>query len=225
VNFLRRHLTYANVVASLALFLALGGAAFAATQLPRNSVGTGQLKPEAVTAGKIARKARNQLRGATGPAGPAGAQGKTGKQGGKGATGARGATGATGPTGPRGPAGTTGADGTGPAFEVFGTLKAIAPTPGPVVAENLVAGSYVMTANVVVEAVDPGTVTCTLTSGGEASVDLNGVNQVATLSLSSTRTLTGVGPETLTCSATEGATARYANLIATQVKSQSRVAG
>jgi hypothetical protein len=40
VDYLRRHLTYANVVASLALFLALGGAAFAATQLPRNSVGT-----------------------------------------------------------------------------------------------------------------------------------------------------------------------------------------
>ena len=77
MNLLRRHLTYANVVASLALFLALGGAAFAATQLPRNSVGTGQLKPEAVTAGKIAKKTRNQLRGATGPQGP---QGKTGEE-------------------------------------------------------------------------------------------------------------------------------------------------
>ena len=60
---IRTRLTYANVVASLALFLALGGAAFAATQLPRNSVGTGQLKTEAVTAGKIAKKTRNQLRG------------------------------------------------------------------------------------------------------------------------------------------------------------------
>ena len=41
MGLLRRHLTYANVVASLALFLALGGAAYAATQLPQNSVGTG----------------------------------------------------------------------------------------------------------------------------------------------------------------------------------------
>src|ERR1700759_820302 len=112
-SFLRRHLSYANVVASVELFLAVGGAAFAATQLPRNSVGTGQLKPEAVTAGKIAKKTRNQLKGATGPLGP---QGKTGKTGAKGATGATGATGAQGDTGARGLAG---ADGTGPASEVF----------------------------------------------------------------------------------------------------------
>ena len=35
MGLLRRHLTYANVAASLALFLALGGAAYAATQLPK----------------------------------------------------------------------------------------------------------------------------------------------------------------------------------------------
>src|ERR1700712_5725601 len=105
------HLTYANVVATLCLFLVLGGgAAFAATQLPRNSVGTAQLRAGAVTAGKISRKARNQLRGSRGPAGAQGPQGKTGKTGAKGATGARGATGATG---------AAGADGTGPASEVF----------------------------------------------------------------------------------------------------------
>jgi hypothetical protein len=113
VDFVRRHLTYANVVASLALFLALGGAAFAATQLPRNSVGTGQLKPEAVTAGKIAKKTRSQLKGERGATGPQGPQGKTGAKGARGATGAKGATGPKGETGPRGPAG---ADGTGPAF-------------------------------------------------------------------------------------------------------------
>lgn len=222
MNFLRRHLTYANVVASLALFLALGGAAFAATQLPRNSVGTGQLKPEAVTAGKIAKKTRNQLRGARGPAGQ---QGPTGKTGAKGATGARGATGAKGDTGARGPAG---ADGTGPASEVFSTSltpKTVAPTPTSVLTQNLSAGAYVVTANVVVEATSPGTVTCTLASGGEAVDDLNGVNQTATLSLSATRTLGGAGAETLTCSATGGATATYANLIATQVKTQTRTAG
>ena len=48
---MRRHLTYANVMATIAVFLALGGgAAFAATQvLPRNSVGAAQLKKNAVT--------------------------------------------------------------------------------------------------------------------------------------------------------------------------------
>ncbi|HVW46401.1 MAG TPA: hypothetical protein VHA76_05060 [Solirubrobacterales bacterium] len=51
----RRHLTYANVVSTLCLFLALGGGgAFAATKLAKSSVGTEQLKGEAVTKGKLA---------------------------------------------------------------------------------------------------------------------------------------------------------------------------
>jgi hypothetical protein len=51
----RSKLTYSNVVSTLCLFLLLGGgAAFAAkTMLPKNSVGTKQLKNEAVTAAKI----------------------------------------------------------------------------------------------------------------------------------------------------------------------------
>jgi hypothetical protein len=51
---LRRHLSYANVAATLALALALGGAsAFAATQLAKNSVGTKQLRKNAVTGAKV----------------------------------------------------------------------------------------------------------------------------------------------------------------------------
>jgi hypothetical protein len=47
-------LTYANVVSTLCLFLLVGGgAAFAASQLPKNSVGAKQLKKNAVTAAKI----------------------------------------------------------------------------------------------------------------------------------------------------------------------------
>jgi hypothetical protein len=47
-------LSYANVVSTLALCIAVGGAsAFAATQLAKNSVGTKQLKKNAVTAVKI----------------------------------------------------------------------------------------------------------------------------------------------------------------------------
>lgn len=42
-----------NAVAYLALFVALSGTAFAATALPRNSVGTAQLKKGAVTGKKI----------------------------------------------------------------------------------------------------------------------------------------------------------------------------
>jgi hypothetical protein len=49
----RPHLTYANVMVSLLAFVVLGGVAYAATALPKNSVGTKQLKKNAVTAAKI----------------------------------------------------------------------------------------------------------------------------------------------------------------------------
>jgi hypothetical protein len=58
VDRLRKHLTYANAMSSLAVFLVLGGAtAFAASQLGKNSVGTKQLKRNAVTAAKIKKNA------------------------------------------------------------------------------------------------------------------------------------------------------------------------
>jgi hypothetical protein len=50
-------LTYANVTATLALFLALGGGAYAATALPARSVGPRELKANAVTRAKIKRNA------------------------------------------------------------------------------------------------------------------------------------------------------------------------
>ncbi|MDX6718413.1 MAG: hypothetical protein QOJ63_667 [Solirubrobacteraceae bacterium] len=50
----RGRLSYANVTASLALFVALGGTSYAAIKLPAKSVGTVQLKSRAVTKAKIA---------------------------------------------------------------------------------------------------------------------------------------------------------------------------
>lgn len=53
-----KRLTYANVMSTVAAFLALGGAsAFAAVQIGKNSVGTEQLKRNAVTPGKLAPEA------------------------------------------------------------------------------------------------------------------------------------------------------------------------
>jgi hypothetical protein len=57
VKQIRKRFTYANVMSSIAVFLVLGGAAVAATQLPKNSVGTKQLKKNAVTAAKIKKNA------------------------------------------------------------------------------------------------------------------------------------------------------------------------
>jgi hypothetical protein len=48
-----RRLTYANVIATMALFLALGGGAVWAANKQATKVGTGKIKPNAVTAGKI----------------------------------------------------------------------------------------------------------------------------------------------------------------------------
>ena len=219
MGLLRRHLTYANVAASLALFLALGGAAYAATQLPKNSVGTNQIRTEAVTAAKIAKKTRQQLQGARGPAGQQGPQGKTGKTGAKGATGARGAQGNTG---------APGVDGTGPAFEA--TAKPTAPTAigtlTQVVGLSLAPGQYATSANVVVQGSAGATVSCTLLNGGEASATIPVAGGFETLSMSGTRGLAGAGTATVICSTTGGTGELVsASVTAIQVKSQSRVAG
>jgi hypothetical protein len=57
VTKLKPRLTYANVMATIAMFLALGGVATAAFTLPKKSVGPKQLKANAVTEPKIAAKA------------------------------------------------------------------------------------------------------------------------------------------------------------------------
>jgi hypothetical protein len=58
VKQIRKRLTYANVMSTIAVFLVIGGAsALAATQLAKNSVGTKQLKNNAVTTAKIKKEA------------------------------------------------------------------------------------------------------------------------------------------------------------------------
>jgi hypothetical protein len=101
----RHRLSYSSVIATLALFVAIGGTAAAGAQ----SLLTGrQVKDESLTGADIQNDsltgadvragslgsnlfssvARANLRGATGPAGPAGAKGDTGEAGPQGATGA-----------------------------------------------------------------------------------------------------------------------------------------
>lgn len=93
----RSKLSYANVISSFALFIALGGSAYAVT-LPRNSVGSAQLRSRSVGASELktnavtSRAIRNRsiqtadltpsaraaLRGNAGPAGPPGPPGPAG---------------------------------------------------------------------------------------------------------------------------------------------------
>jgi hypothetical protein len=55
LNSIRRHLSYANVMATIAVFIALGGSAFAVkVKLKANSVSTKNLKASAVTEPKLA---------------------------------------------------------------------------------------------------------------------------------------------------------------------------
>lgn len=54
---MRPKLSYANVMATIAVFIALSGASYAAFKLPKNSVGPKQLKKNAVTTAKIKNKA------------------------------------------------------------------------------------------------------------------------------------------------------------------------
>ncbi len=89
LNRVRRQLTYANVMATIAVFLALGGASYAAIELPRNSVGARELRSASVGASDLKRGAvssrairdatirtrdlaASTRRGLTGPPGPAG---------------------------------------------------------------------------------------------------------------------------------------------------------
>src|SRR4051812_4326797 len=89
---LRSEMSFANVTSVLALFIALGGTGYAAVTLPRNSVGSAQIKSHAVSSSDlksnavtsraikshsvglsdISPAARSSLRGEPGPQGPAG---------------------------------------------------------------------------------------------------------------------------------------------------------
>jgi hypothetical protein len=156
--YLRRH-----HVALLALFIALGGTSYAAAKLPRNSVGSAQIKAKAVTEAKLADAVKAKLnRTVLGSPGAAGAPGATG------ATGASGATGAQGPTGPQGEPGPTSADvgGAGSGFN-SGTTVTLA-RPG----------------NVLVFTIGPSPITCganncrRIFTGTIDGAPISGVNEV-----------------------------------------------
>ena len=85
---IRDRLTYANVIATLALFVALGGSSYAALKLPRNSVSSQQIRTGAVASSEVKDRSlqlqdiSNPTRASlAGKQGPPGAQGPAGQPG------------------------------------------------------------------------------------------------------------------------------------------------
>jgi hypothetical protein len=90
----RTHLSFANVISLIALFVALGGTTYAAVTLPKNSVGAKQIKKNAVRASEVRKNAirsgevrdgallLRDFRAGQLPPGPPGPQGVQGPAGG-----------------------------------------------------------------------------------------------------------------------------------------------
>jgi len=142
---MRRHLTYANVAATLALVFAMTGGALAANHYLINS--TKQINP------KVLKK----LRGARGRTGAPGAPGAHG------AAGAPGTPGGTGREGPRGPS---------DVYEVRlaeSSAEAAASSYKSLTLAGLPAGTYSITAKATIwpQGLSPGSATCVLEAGAD----------------------------------------------------------
>ena len=59
---IRSHLSFANVISMIALFVALGGTSYAAFGVPINSVGSAQLRNGAIPSSKLTLGNKNYLR-------------------------------------------------------------------------------------------------------------------------------------------------------------------
>jgi hypothetical protein len=106
----KQHLTYANVMATLALFVALGGSSYAAVRLSANSVHSREIARNAVKGSEISNSSVGSAEVRNASLQPVDfAKLPTGPRGERGATGPRGTRGEQGPIGLTGAAGTNAA--------------------------------------------------------------------------------------------------------------------
>ena len=114
---IHRHVTYANVVATFALFLALGGSAYAVAGNPfvgrdGSISGCVQRSDGVLSVAKTGKRCpRGTIAITFNEKGRRGEAGRAGRTGGRGPQGADGATGLQGPAGAQGPQGSTGPQG------------------------------------------------------------------------------------------------------------------
>src|SRR4051794_16071683 len=103
---IRRHVTFSDVASLMALVFAMGGTGYALATLPKNSVGTRQLKKDAVISSKVKDGSLKALDFKAGqlPKGPQGLQGVQGLQGLQGLQGKDGTPGRPGADGANGTA-------------------------------------------------------------------------------------------------------------------------
>jgi hypothetical protein len=82
----RRRFTFANVMSMIAVFVALGGTGYAAIKIPKNSVGTAQIKTSGVASSEVKNGSlkSGDFKQTDLPKGPTGPQGLPGTKGDKG---------------------------------------------------------------------------------------------------------------------------------------------
>jgi hypothetical protein len=175
---------YANVTATLALVIALGGTSYAAIKLPRNSVSSIHVKDRSLL--KKDFKTGQLPAGKRGPAGP------------------------QGPAGAAGGAGAGGGGGSAVVVNRAEGIDALVPGNGDQLIQSvsLPAGSWAVTAKFIGEngtAADGGRLACTLTLGG-AAIDTLGPGAgvdfdpgAATLTLTGAGTLGAAGTAAVVC--------------------------
>jgi hypothetical protein len=213
---MRRHLSYANVAATLALVFSMSGGALAAKHYLINS--TKQINP-------------NVLKKLTGQSGRNGATGPTGAAGAVGSVGAPGAKGEKGEVGPAGIGPAFGAF-HDPAVEITSTIQA-APTTIATLS-NLPPGQYAINAKLYVYDTNSSgdIIVCTLSAGGDSdlvvghlssSASAGYADSITTYPLQVLHQFNGTGSATVACYGTaysgSGAFANWTKITAVRVSS------